>query len=378
MKKILFLLSFFLLFTSSYAADLSLSSYSSTPSVLSPGQTFKLTITIQNDGVVNAENVKVILDNKFPFSTLQTEQTTSIQTTKKSTLEFDVKVSPLVSDGTYTMDIKYGSGAMKKEALTFTISSETPNIEIVSTNTTSISPSEKKELVLTLKNTGNSTARNIVIKFDNDYSITTTGVIVKRNLTTLGPSSKTIEILEPGQEKEVSFIISADPNSDLKAYLLPFTVSYYTLSNSSLSNTSYIGLEITGQAQLDSTIEHNGTSITISVFNTGFAEAKFVVAELESDLKLEQEKVFIGSLEADDFDSFKVYFTPTTGEKTVKVRFSYLNKDAEKVFEEKEFKINIYPESGGFSLPILELFALIGLVWTGKFLYKRFIKKKNE
>ncbi len=377
-KNLFFLfLALLMLSSLSFAHDLSLSSFSATPSVLSPGQTFKLTLTLKNNGTTDAEDIRVVVFDDFPFKASQKEKITSVQSNKQSTLTFYLSVDSLAKDGTYTLGIGYGKRTLKREDISLTIRSEYPHIEIISSNLKEIAPGEKKTLILKLKNTGNSTAKNIIVKYDNDYSVSASGTIIKRAITTLGASTNPIPKLEPNQEKEVSFTISADPDSDLKAYLLPFTIDYYSLSNTHYSNTSYTGLFINGKENIDATIEYDSSSMTISVFNTGFAKAKFLVAEIDSDLDIDQTKVFVGSLDADDFDSFKLHFTPSFGEKTIKVKFSYLDKDAKKVSVEKTFKINLKPKQQGFYLPIQEVFALIGLVYSILYIYNRFIKKKK-
>ena len=130
--------------------------------------------------------------------------------------------------------------------------------------------------------------------------------------------------------------------------------------------------------------------LTIDLFNVGIGTAKYVVVEANSEAgSFEQEKVFIGTLEADDFDSFKldISVAPNTDpnkDQNITLLLKYKNQYGEERQVQKILSLKIYGagEVAGTGNPILMIFGifmlamqLLGLFIAGRWVYKRFIKK---
>ncbi len=402
MKKILTTIIILMFSLSVLSASFNLDSFNYSPSPVPAGETFDLLLQVKNTSNLDAENVEVSLDLDWPFTATgkTTESIQSIKANRISIIEFKgLKIDSEAETGTYELNINYKdkTGApQKKNVVKISVLAEKPKIELIKSSEQEIGLGETKKFEFTFKNIGSETAKDIVVSFQEDRIITSTGEIIEREIIPLGSTSMYINELKPREEKTISFLLSANNNAELKNYTLPMNVKFMDSKNNEYTSTVYAGVKINANPELDVAINsvealYPGAEkeIIFDIFNIGKASALYTVLELQSsDLVFNKTKTFIGTLEADDFDSFKTKIkipkNIETGVKKINVIFHY--KDAKGVSEktiQKTINLKIVPASqvkenqnlvGNVFGLIINILALIGLFFVGKKIYLK-IKK---
>jgi len=411
MKKILLI--FAVLFMASFATagNLIIDSVNYTPAPAMPGEYFDIFVHLKNDSKFLAEGIEFELDLKggnerdsdYPFSlgtgVSHLKKIASIQPRKTALMEYKIRVDPTALDGSYTIVYKFMEGTAHKEYKhTIQILSRKPELEIVSASETTAAPGQIVELVLGIRNIGNGFAKEILVGLEEDRTVTSTGIVVEREFASLGASFDFVSNLNPGDDAKAFISLAVNPNAEQKTYMVPIIIKYKDSNGTAYTETTYVGMKIGQEPEIDAVISEaepavfpgGKSDITIDLFNIGVGTAKYVVAELSTKAgKLDQEKVFIGTLEADDFDSFsvKLAVSPTVDpakENWVNVKLVYKNQYGEQREVEKALllKVGSVAEAIGGVNPLVAIVGLIGLVlqlvglyWLGKKLYKRFIKK---
>ncbi len=406
-KKILAVLMLSLLIMgSAWAGDLQATSVSYDPAPVSPGSLVTVWVYVKNDSIYAAENAIVRLNVDFPF-TIQPGQEVernlgSMQAFQTATLEYKILVDSKAVDGKHNIKILTGEEVLTREdPFTIKVQSRTPKLEIVESSTTAISPGEVESVLLTIKNVGGSIAKDIVVKVNPERMVTATGIVVEREIVSLGAGSTYINSLEQGDQASVQLLLAVNQDAMLKNYSIPITMEYYDLNGSEKTGTGYLGVKVAAKAEVDAVLGSvepkafpGGTSeITVDMFNIGLADARYVVVELTGPgITVSEPRQFIGTLEADDFDSFKteVIFGPTVpvGSLPLQLKIIYKDEALQETTITKEFNINVVnpaevaggvnPLAGIVGL-IQGLLTLVGLYVVAKWVWpkvKGFRKKK--
>ena len=382
-KRILavLLLSLFVM-GSAWAGDLQAKSISYEPAPVSPGSQVTVWVNVKNDSIYRAENALVMLDVEFPF-TLQPGQEAernlgTMAPFQKTTLEYNLLVDSKAVDGRQSIKVLTGEDFLTREdSFTLNVQSRTPKLEIVESSTTELSPGEVESVLLTIKNVGGSIAKDIVVKVNPDRTVTASGVVVEREIVSLGAASTYIDSLEQGDQATVQLMLAANQDATLKNYSIPVTMEYYDLNGSEKTGTGYLGLKVAAEAEVDAVVGNvepkafpGGTSeVTVDMFNIGLADARYVVVELTGpNVTVAEPRQFIGTLEADDFDSFKtdIKFDATVAEGNLPLQLKviYKNEALEEKVVTKGLSVNIVnpAEAAGGVNPLLGVFGLIQLV----------------
>ncbi|MFH1588622.1 MAG: hypothetical protein ABIA76_04765 [Candidatus Diapherotrites archaeon] len=403
MKKIFLALVLILLSASVFAVSFSLDSYTQEPTSVEAGESFDLLLQIKNTSGDEATNVKISIDPKYPLEIAPGEATEkTIQGLKggrSSIVKFKLRADSLAAAGEYDLEVSMGSGqTLRKNTIQINVAANEPKIELIDSSMKRIISGSSNEIKLKFKNIGNDPAYDILIEFEEDRTVTTTGEVVERKITPVGSASKYISVLGPGEEKEVSFILSADSDATLKNYVLPVAVEFYDSQREEYSSTAYAGLTVFANAKLDALINSTepklypggSSELVLDVFNKGSTSAWYTVMELQSEnLLIEKNKSFIGTLEEDDFDSIKTTISVPAdvapGNYDLKIVFYYQDNESNEVSAEKNVSLTVLTQTeamngaeGGIFETIISLIttllALIGLFFVGKTIYSK-IKK---
>jgi hypothetical protein len=384
-KKILavLLLSLFVM-GSAWAGDLQATSVSYDPAPVSPGSLVTVWVYVKNNSIYMAENALVMLDVEFPF-TLQPGQEAerslgTMEPFQTTALEYKILVDSKAVDGKHGIKVLSGEEFVSREdPFTITVQSRTPKLEIVESSTTAISPGEEESVLLSIKNVGGSIAKDIVVKVNPERTVTSTGVVVEREIVSLGAASTYIASLEQGDQANVQLMLAVNQDATLKNYSIPITMEYFDLNGSEKTGTGYLGLKVAAAAEVDAVLGSvepkafpGGTSeVTVDMFNIGLADARYVVVELTGQgITVSEPRQFIGTLEADDFDSFKtdVKFDPTVpvGNLPLQLKVIYKDEALQETVVMKELSINIMnpAEAVGGVNPLLGIVGIIQLVLT--------------
>ncbi len=318
-KNVLFLALLIFFAGNAAAGDLIASSFSYEPAPAAPGGTLSVWVYIKNDSSYLSEDAKLKVELSYPLS-LQPGQEAEIglgdiDLFKTKAVEFKILVDPKAIDGRYSIKFLFGEGGFfKSKTELVSVLSRTPKLEIIESDVTQLEPGQVATVNLSIKNIGGSIAKNIVVKTTEDRTVTSTGVVVEREIVSLGATTKYVEFLDPDQQTTVQMQLAVNEGAELKNYSVPITMEYYDINGTAKTDTGYLGLKVTAAPEVDAVISSvtpyafPGTTaeLTIDLFNIGSADAKYVTVELSGEgVEIAEPKQFIGTLEADDFDSFK-------------------------------------------------------------------------
>jgi len=209
-----------------------------------------------------------------------------------------------------------------------------------------------------------------------DRTVTATGSVVERDVTSLGAAATNVGTINPGETKIATLKVSVSNTAIIKNYTLPILVSYNDQTGTRIESTSYVGLKVFATADLDATIKENlNGQITVELFNKGLGKAEFTLVELEAtNATIDKPKQFIGTLGANDVDTVKTNIKYTGGETTLTVKISYLDSDA--IQKVKEIiltpEAQVLAQDGPNWLLIIVVLVIIGFgVWN-------FVLKKKK
>jgi len=383
-KRILWVFLLVLFFSgTALAGNLKVNSVSYAPAPAAPGSLITMWAQIENDSFYEAEDVVVRLQLDFPFS-LQpgevTERTLGTMAAYETTsLEFKVLVDEKARHGAHSVKVLIGEEIpIKEESFTVEVLSRTPKLEIVESSLTEISPGSVQGVMLGIKNIGGSIAKDIVLKINPERTVTSTGIVVEREIVSLGASSNYINNLDQGEKATVELTLAVNQNAELKNYSIPVTIEYFDQNGTEKTETGYLGLKVSAEAEVDAVINSitprafpgGNSEIVVDLFNIGLAEASYVVVELSGqNMSIAEPRQFIGTLEADDFDSFKtkVSFKPEmpVGENTLSLNIIYKDEELQERIIKKNLAVNVLnmAEATGGSVNIGgAILGLIGLV----------------
>ncbi|MDP2974242.1 MAG: hypothetical protein Q8N60_04275 [Candidatus Diapherotrites archaeon] len=401
-KNILFL-SLLIFFAGNVAAvniDANVSGY--LPAPASPNSTITLWVQLKNNSTFDAADAMVKLEINYPLS-LQPGQENEMSLGKMGPyttkiVEYKILVDPKAVDGKYDVKIYSGDASFQKIThFRINIVSRTPKLEIIESDVTRLEPGQVATVKLLIKNIGGGIAKNIAVKTTEDRTVTSTGVVVEREIVSLGAGTKYIEYLDPEQQTTVEMQLAVNEGAELKNYSVPIKMEYYDTNGTAKTDTGYIGLKITASPNVDAVIRSvtpyafPGTTaeITIDLFNIGPADAKYVTVELNGEgVEIAEPKQFIGTLEADDFDSFKTSakFSQTVqpGQQLpITLKIIYKDPDQQTQVKPKELSLKVLTAAEmqatagiGPAAIIIGLFflaiQLIGLYAVARFGYRKF------
>lgn len=388
-----------------FSSDLSIAGVNYEPAPATPGGALNLWVHLQNDSIVAAENVVFRLDlensiggGKYPFSLDSgetAEKTISTINAKQSVLlEYRLKVDSEALNGVYTIKMLYGEGGktIKGNDYTITVFNRKPEIEVIDSSPVEASPGKTVDFEVKIKNIGYDSAKRILVEVGEDRTVTATGVVVERVFSAAGSSVIYAEDLEAGKEATIRFKLAVNPESALKSYTIPIKITYWDTNFTEYSTERHLGIIVKEDAQIDAVISSaeptpyagGNPEIVFDIFNIGSGKAKYVVAELSAEnIVFENKKLFIGTLEPDDFDSFKVKAKIAEGatgsEIPVKLKLTYKTAYSEPREIEKTLILSLHPKEeaaiGQGIDPWFIAVALIAIYWVGRKAYNRFRKK---
>lgn len=348
------------------------------PSPIQPGIYFELSLTVQNTGTDEVQNLTLELVPKYPFSLDPGEEVVKyfgrvippqdVMTTYKlrvagdavegwNEVELKVRGCPLPSCAELTRIVK-----IKIEAVFAVLS-----IESVTSEPAKISAGETANVKITLKNSADSLLRNIGVKLDlSNQSIPFAPV----NSTT----EKRLKFLAAGDQAELDFALIALPDSQAGVHKIPLTLSYSDALGTDYTKTDMISLIIGGAPELQTNIDETDVlkagssgSVSLRLINKGPVNIKFLTVQLLPSTSYEilsSDNIYIGDLDSDDYDTaeFKLYLKPDTesGSLTLPISLEYRDAMNNKFTERADVPVRIYTydEARTFGL------EKVNMTWT--------------
>jgi len=383
--KIIIFATLIALIGSAYAAFPEVTQVSYTPSPAVPGTTITLLVQVENNDTTAQKGIIVSLEDTYPFTVKSTENNSNprivgnIDAYGKALVQFTVYIDPTAENKTYTIPVivkMQGDDSGKKTTHNIIVGGKEPIVKVVSVTEEKLLPGEEKEIKFTLQNVGTSPAYYVVLEMQEDRTITATGSVVERDVTSLGAAATNVGTINPGEEKIATLKVSVSNTATIKNYTLPIMVSYNDQTGTRTENTSYVGLKVFATADLDATIKENlNGQITIELFNKGLGKAEFTLVELlATNATIDKPKQFIGTLGANDVDTVKTNIKYLDGETKLTVKISYLDSDAKQKVKEIILtpEVQITAQEGPNWLLILVVIIVIGAgIW-------QFVLKKKK
>jgi len=393
---------------------------SKTNTEMNPGETGVITLSLTNAGNDVAYNTRIVL--KALDSPLTSDSTCNNckehSSTQRVCLEFRdycytqvgdiygsngqdasfrINVPEDIESGVYiaefvihytskniTSNVEINRQLTKRYALEVDNPNIKPEVSIKSIDSPEIiSPGDEFNITVTLENTGEVEAEELIINLLSD------------DLEVKGTTnSRTINNLEVNEITIINYTLLADAALIPGVYGIDFALNYSDNDNS-YSKTSSTGLLINGQADFNLFIQDISPDIItsdsevtafISVANIGVIDARSVSVQINpcSDIEVGMiNEDFLGDLDAGDFTSTSFTFKPKKeGESRIELTVKYTTPSGEKialnsteriVFSFSDQKTTTMPR--GYGLINITI-IVIGIIIT-YFVIKRLLKKKK-
>lgn len=281
------------------------------PDSARPGESVELTLSIQNDGNSDLENIEIeLIDLEYPFRELSGESLSkeiSYLAARQdeddaSTVKFRLMVDSDASTGTYEVDVQAtvtdedGNSYTTKRTLEVEVRGK-EYAQIVTINKASINPGAEESLDMIITNTGTSALKNMVVSWEDPD-----GVI----LPVYSDNTKYINYLGAGASVNVSYTIMADVNADPALYTLDIDLEFEDYENSTTNTIeTTAGLFVGGETDFDvSFSESDSGTVSLSVANVGNNEAysiKVSIPEQDNFVVSGSSATIVGNLEKGDY-----------------------------------------------------------------------------
>ncbi|MDP2665899.1 MAG: hypothetical protein Q8P05_00130 [Candidatus Diapherotrites archaeon] len=384
------------------AQGLTISSYNIDPSPVIPGQVFTLYAYVYNNSGVPVSDAQFTLqlgedvfDTPHPFAIEPTDSLSKPLGTlvpyQTIQVQYRIRVAPDALDGFYTLTLRASSASNPAGAIlpvSIQILARKPIVTIIDSIPSSISLGATASLTLTLRNTGSSPARDILVSLKEDRTVTSGGAVVERDIIPLGASTTYLATLDVGSTASLTIPILVNPSASSKPYFVPVTLEYYDANKTQYSITDYIGLKVTGEPDLGLLFAEanpllspgNPSRIVLDIFNKGLGPAKSLTAQVDTNLlELSTTRFFIGTIESDDFDSLTLEGTVSPslapGTYPLPITFTFRNEFGDPSTVTETVFIQVYhpsqvPQTNGssdFFVWLVLLAVAAGIIWWFRF-----------
>jgi hypothetical protein len=332
------------------------------PDPVEPGDTTEVRFRIENTGAEAIDNLKFEIIPEFPFTLYEGNAIKDLgsmdayQTGEDAyIIKYTLKVSEGAVSGDTTLKVRYtlndGESYVELNDFEISINEYEPVVELVSATTIPevAVPGEDIELKLIVKSLTSSQIRDVKLSLDIEDTATTTYYFAPIG----SANEQVIETIGANQEKEVTFTLATSPDTPIDVEKIPLTMTYYDDDGTEYTKSYIVGIKMYEEpsysfALEDKTIykELQKGKVTFSIADIGKTNLNYLEIELmEQPLYytiLSNNKVYIGNLESDDFDTaeFEIYSEDSlAGELPLKVKIRYKD-DYGKYFEQTE-EINV-------------------------------------
>ncbi|MGB9929350.1 MAG: COG1361 S-layer family protein [Methanosarcina sp.] len=414
------------------SASLKVNLTNQNPDAARPGEPVELSLSVQNVGNEDLQDITVSVAPKYPFSQVSGEElqkSISYLNARQddndaSVLKFKLMTDSNVSEGTYDIDVtttaKENGASSNTITTTQTIHLEVRGKEyaqIVTINKANIDVGKEEPLEFIITNTGSSPLKNMVISWKDPK-----GVI----LPVYSDNTKYVKYLESGQSVTVAYSVMADVNANPGLYSLDVNLNFenYESENKSIQTTA--GIFIGGATDFDvSFSESSQGEVSLSVANVGnnIAYAVKVSVPTQDSYRVSgSSSTIVGNLEKGDYTiaSFDVAdnqaqagnageppealpssakASSVGGNETsgsmnsnpLKVQIEYTDAKGERLTVDRDVKVELTsgnmtaqagarPKSSGISsyLPYIVIIALLGGIFVYRSKIQEMIQARRE
>lgn len=387
------------------------------PDAARPGEPVELTLSVQNVGSKNLNDISVRINPKYPFSQVSGDELAKSiphlnarqDNSDAAVLKFKLMTDANAAEGTYDIDIttaaKEDGSSSDTISTTKTVQLEVRGKEyaqIVTINKANIDVGKEESLEFMITNTGNSPLKNMVVSWKDPK-----GVI----LPVYSDNTKYIKYLAPNQSVTVDYSVMADVNANPGLYTLDVNLNFesYESKNETIQTTA--GLFVGGATDFDVSFSESSqgqTSFSVANVGNNMAYAvKVSIPEQKGYMVIGSPSTIVGNLQKGDYTiaSFNVSSrsagedseaTTGTGEANatvrnatsvpmnanpLKVRIEYTDAKGERITVDKDVTIQMSAYTGDYtgggsevrsnSSGIPYLLVLLLIAGAGVFIYRR-------
>jgi len=219
------------------------------------------------------------------------------------------------------------------------------------------------------------------------YTTLPDGTPMSLPFTVIGSSEKDVDDIDDGDDDSVSFTLKASTDIVPGDYNIPYVIKYYNAEddgNESIEKAGSFAIRVSAKTDLDFTVDVQGNAIvgqegriSLEIINQGLGEIKSMSVELfpEGFELLSKNKVFVGTVSADDTDtaSFDVLYKSTNP--TLKAKVTYKDFDNQEHTETINLPFKVYTEeealekglitksNTGYYVIVIILILVIWFIW---------------
>ena len=388
------------------------------PDAARPGEPVELTLSVQNVGSKNLNDITVRIKPKYPFNQVSgeaLEQSIPYLNARQdnndaAVLKFKLMTDANAAEGTYEIDIttsaKESGASSNTITTTKTVRLEVRGKEyaqIVTINKASIDLGKEEPLEFMITNTGNSPLKNMVVSWKDPKAVI---------LPVYSDNTKYIKYLEPNQSVTVDYSVMADVNANPGLYTLDVNLNFenYESKNESIQTTA--GLFVGGSTDFDVSFSESSqgqTSLSVANVGNNMAYAvKVSIPEQKGYRVMGSPSTIVGNLQKGDYTiaSFNVTSARTAGEDfeatsgtvesnatgsnatstsmnkiPLKVRIEYTDAKGERIIVDKDVAVQISAFTGDYtggrsgvkdnSSGMPYLLVLLLIAGAGVFMYRK-------
>ena len=384
-----------------YAADVDINGISWDPTPIQAGAPVTVYVHLFNRSSVASGPIALSIDWPAGFDLEKDYFGSGVPTINPNqavVARYDLRVKPDTDEGHYRVKatLTEQNGSAREQSFFLEVTNN-PQLQVDGASAISIQPGQSSKIDLRIKNIGHGQSQNIVVNFGSGQTVTATGVVVNPDVIPVGSSTQLIDSLDMGKEITVTFPVTASKSAALGVFSIPVHLMYESRSGTPFSATANVGLTIVSEPEVDGVLADaipalvpGGTSkLTFNVFNVGSAAARYIVVDVQpfEGGRLSVDKIFVGTLEADDFDSFNVDLSVPAdmvpGTKELSLQLAYKDDTGATQTKVIPIPINVADAksaggANGEMSPWLILLAIIVVLVLAYFAYRRLRPKRKS
>ncbi|MFB6144735.1 MAG: COG1361 S-layer family protein [Candidatus Nanohaloarchaea archaeon] len=354
------------------------------PTPLKTSEYADVWIEFTNKGGSTAQDLKVSYRPSYPFSVDPGEKTSwdfgKVLPGEEYQVHLKVKVDENAVQGTNRLRFAISTGGV-------TVVEEVP-VEVRSDNNIlsvqqvsfpeKVSPGSSHMMGVELENLADSTLKNVQVSLD----LSQTPIAAET-------TTATVTSIKPGGGANVSFRLAVDGEAENGVHRIPITLSYENEAGTEFTRKTTTGVRIGGEPMLEAGVNDAGilepgkaSTVTFRIVNRGYGTANFVqfsLGETDNFKLASNEKVYIGNMESDDYQTAEYTLTPTAdpGTYTLPVKLSYRGSNGEIKTVERNVTLEVYSAAearklkGGGSNPLIFIVILLALGAGGFYYWKK-------
>ncbi len=226
---------------------------------------------------------------------------------------------------------------------------------LVNANYVTLYPGEEGKISLNIENNENFDIEGISVSL----------ILDNLPFTAVGTSQKDVDDIDEDDDDSVTFTIR--PSTDIIPgdYSIPYAIKYNDADNSSVNftKTGSFGIRVSAKTDLDFSAETRETAIlgkegqlSLNIVNLGLGEIKSISVQIfpQGFTLLSSDKVFVGTISADDSDlaTFDVIYTSQSPQLSAKI--SYKDFDNNDLTKNVNLPVKVYTEAQALEIGLIK------------------------